>query len=502
MRIAYFLDSTGVLGGAGNLLIQQANLMSEMHDVFVIIPCDARGRYNLEYENRCRKLNLKTEILEYTTSYNFYDVDLLRSLECIKKIREMSIYHKIDFFHSVQLNVAAELVSRELGIPHLMSIYQLKEDEFKLYAGDIFAHYHLCDSELYSRRWRKCLNVESRCIRPIAPADRIVRKADYEGSELRVLMLGTVCERKNQLCAIRAVENCMKNYDIELIIAGDYESPYGEQCRKYIKEKKLEQAIQMVGFVSDIRKLLVECDCLLCASRDESFPSSIVEALTYDLVIISTPVAGVPELFHDGVNSMLSGGYEADDIEEVLSRTFQAYQCEQIIHMQEKARELWKQNFSPNLIRKQMESYYQYIADKEANLERYTDITDIVIKTQRVDQLIEEMPEKEVYKRRALYYSFLMPQIQGKRICIWGAGNLGKQAYHLIDGLNIGAIVEAFIDKRKEGKYLGIPIMKPEDIDHMDIEVVIIGFWSDTDEAVSFLEERGWKYNENVWKLP
>ncbi|MDE5937571.1 MAG: glycosyltransferase family 4 protein [Lachnospiraceae bacterium] len=484
------------------MLIQQAKLMSEVHGVLVVIPCDERGTPNPEYEKRCRRLDLETESLEFPTSYNFYNVDLLRALGCVEKIREMAIRHKIDFFHTVQLNVAVELVSRELGIPHLMNIYQLRKEEFRLCAGDIFAHYHLCDSELYSGMWRKGLGIESRCIRPAAPARQAERKEDYRRTGLKVLMLGSVCERKNQLTAVRAAENCKKNYDIELIIAGDCENPYGELCRKYIEERKLEQTARMIGFVSDIRELLAGCDCLLCASTDESFPSSIVEALTYDLTIVSTPVAGVPELFRDGQNSLISGGYEVHDIEEVLVRTFQAYQSGQINLIHENARELWEHHFAPDIIRDQMEAYYRYIAGRGTHAELHTDIRKMVSETRKAERLLDRMTGGELYKKRALYYSMLMPRLQGKRICIWGAGKLGQQAYNLLACLHIGVTVVAFIDKSKEGKYLGVPVIKSEEIDCLHIEAVIIGFYHNTDEAVSFLAEKGWKCNENVWILP
>ncbi len=55
MKIAFFLDIPNGLGGAGNLLLQQAILMSELHDVMVIIPTDNEGNYNIEYANRCKK---------------------------------------------------------------------------------------------------------------------------------------------------------------------------------------------------------------------------------------------------------------------------------------------------------------------------------------------------------------------------------------------------------------------------------------------------------------
>ena len=46
MKVAYFLDIPIGLGGAGNLLLQQAVLMSELYDVIIVIPEDQeRGAY-------------------------------------------------------------------------------------------------------------------------------------------------------------------------------------------------------------------------------------------------------------------------------------------------------------------------------------------------------------------------------------------------------------------------------------------------------------------------
>lgn len=502
VNIAYFLDISRGIGGAGNLLIQQAKLMSAYHKILMVVPCDTDGIPNPEYEKRCRKLGIRTEALDFPTSYNFYNVDLLRSLECTEKIREMAVRYKIDFFHTVQLNVAVELVARELGVPHLMNIYQLKEAEFKLCQGDIFAQYHLCDSKLYSELWRRCLHIESRCIRPVAPVDQVVKKGKYGQKKLRFIMLGAVCDRKNQLTAIKAVERCLSKYEIELIIAGDYEGLYGGECRKYVEERKLKQNIRMVGFISDIKGLLSDCDCFLCASRDESFPSSIVEAVTYDLTIVSTPVAGVPELFYDKVNCLLSEGYEVCDIEKVLVRTFQVYKDGKIADIHENARKLWEGHFSPKKVREQLEEYYQQIAGQKWRLNRCIDIQNMVLECRMTEQQLHQTIARGIDKRRILYYSFLKLKMQGKKICIWGAGKLGRQAYELIHVLYDGVIVEAYIDSNRDGVYMGLPIVKPEEVDNLCVDVVVIGFYRNQDAAVKFLVEKGWKCNENVWILP
>lgn len=50
MKIIYFLDIPMGLGGAGNVLLEQAKIMSRIHDVVIAIPCTKAGKINLEYE--------------------------------------------------------------------------------------------------------------------------------------------------------------------------------------------------------------------------------------------------------------------------------------------------------------------------------------------------------------------------------------------------------------------------------------------------------------------
>ena len=55
MKIAYFLDANSVIGGTGNVLLEQAKIMSTLHDVVVVIPLDRSGIMNSEYMLRCKK---------------------------------------------------------------------------------------------------------------------------------------------------------------------------------------------------------------------------------------------------------------------------------------------------------------------------------------------------------------------------------------------------------------------------------------------------------------
>lgn len=74
-KIAYFLDIPKGLGGAGNLLLQQASLMAGLYDVIVVIPVDGEGNCNDEYVRRCKINNLPYIGIQYETAHNFYLID-------------------------------------------------------------------------------------------------------------------------------------------------------------------------------------------------------------------------------------------------------------------------------------------------------------------------------------------------------------------------------------------------------------------------------------------
>lgn len=450
MKTAFFLDIPYGLGGAGNLLLQQAGVMAKIHDVIVVIPCDDHGNVNTEYAERCEKSGLVYRALYYETSFNFYDVDYLQAILSSKIIREFVIQEKIEFLHSVQINPAVEIVSRELKIPHLMNIYQLREEEFRLAYLDIFAKYHLCDSHLYAKKWSSCLGIKSKCIRPVAPLSRMVNKKYSCRQSYKIAMVGDVCSRKNQLIAIKAVEKCLKEHDVTLEIAGNCSGSYGEMCRMYVEQRHLSESIIFKGFMSDISVLLKDCDILLCASTDESFPMSIVEAVTYGLTIISTPVAGVPEVFHDMYNAYIAGGFGEKDIEESIRDCIHGFKNGDIESIQARARETWERDFSPDRVREQIDQYYNYIVKDghigDANLYG-KDLTEQLNKL--LEAVAQEDGKPDYVSKRVLYYAYLKKQKLCGKAYIWGAGKLGRQAHELLRLLALDIEVIAFIDKNK-----------------------------------------------------
>lgn len=505
MKIAYFLDIPKGLGGAGNVLLKQAKIMSSIHDVVVVIPFDEKGKVNPEYSLRCQNAYLRYVGLSYKTAFNLQYIDILAALENVKEIQKWAHEEQIDLFHSVQLNVAVELASRELGIPHLMNIYQLREEEFMFWCMDIFPKYHSSDSLLYCHIWEKNLGVQTCCIRPSSPLFDIHKKERKGKQQLSIVMLGSLCERKNQMMAIYAVENCIKNgEDVKLTIAGDDASEYGRKCREYVEKNYLKNNIFIMGFLSNVEPLLIDNDCYLCTSKDESFPSSIVEAITYDLTIITTPVAGVPELLKDKENAYVSSGYTEQEIENSIMECILGYRNGSVWKLHDKAELLWKRNFSVDIVKKQLNNYYQniinhYKKEHRKRLEEKISIHDV----QKVLEKISEVGEVPWEIRSRCYYYACLEKILGVgNAYIWGAGRFGKFAKELLELLFPQIKLEAYIDRKRQGDYLGIPIISPSEINVENIDYIFLGFAIGREEVLEYLQGLGFQYNRHVWLLP
>lgn len=505
MKIAYFLDSAQCLGGTGTLMMQRAKLMSELYEVIVVIPCDENKICNPEYMPRCEKYGLNYRLIHYNTSSNFYNVDIIRAFESCIEIEKLVIDEKITFLHSVQLNVAVEIVSRKLNIPHLMDIYQMQKSEFKICPGDFFAHYHLCDSELYSEVWKNNLKINSKCIRPISPLKEICKKEKYPTDQFTIVMIGTVFERKNQLAAIKVIEKCLLDYDVRLLIAGNKDSSYGEECEQYIRKNNLEENIFMLGFLSDVSSVLKQSDCILCASIDESFPSSIVEAVAYDLTVISTPVAGVPEVFKDNYNAFISRDFSEESIYHSVCECLDSYKNGTISRIYQNTHDTWKNNFDRKNIQERLDNYYKEIEEdmgkqKKLRKQIFFETKDMYSMFHKVYEIYPEV------KKSFLYHCMIRKILENQEkyeIYIWGAGLYGNIAYELLNAMSLENVeLVSFVDKMKEGTIHGVSIMKPEEMSLNKNSIVFISFFRNRTETVSLLEDKGLKLHENILIVP
>ncbi|MGB8688359.1 MAG: glycosyltransferase [Microcoleus sp.] len=141
-----------------------------------------------------------------------------------------------------------------------------------------------------------------------------------EQEDVVILLLGTVCERKGQQDLVKALALVSEQWhdQIRCFIVGDRPSIYSNKLAELVGElpQKLRQRVTIVPETSETGKYYQAADIFVCTSRVESFPRVILEAMAYDLPIITSPVFGIKEQVKPGINGLF---YTPDRPEELAA---------------------------------------------------------------------------------------------------------------------------------------------------------------------------------------
>jgi colanic acid/amylovoran biosynthesis glycosyltransferase len=133
----------------------------------------------------------------------------------------------------------------------------------------------------------------------------------------RLICVGRLCEQKGQLLLIEAAHRLAADgTDLELVLAGDGE--LRPNIEALIVRHKLQKTIRITGWISGdrVREEILAARALVLPSFAEGLPVVLMEAMALRRPVISTYVAGIPELVVPGEHGWL---VPAGDV-EALSR--------------------------------------------------------------------------------------------------------------------------------------------------------------------------------------
>jgi glycosyltransferase involved in cell wall biosynthesis len=96
-----------------------------------------------------------------------------------------------------------------------------------------------------------------------------------------------------------------RGVDFELVIVGD--GPLRGQLERKIDQLDLHRQVRITGFLSNsaVRRELVAARAMVLPSFAEGLPVVIMEALALGRPVISTYIAGIPELVEPGTSGWL-----------------------------------------------------------------------------------------------------------------------------------------------------------------------------------------------------
>lgn len=122
----------------------------------------------------------------------------------------------------------------------------------------------------------------------------------------RLVCVGRLCEQKGQLLLLEAAHIlAAQAVEFEIVLAGDGEMR--EQIEALIALYGLQTQVRITGWISSeqVRSEILAARALVLPSFAEGLPVVIMEAMALRRPVLTTYVAGIPELVRQGENGWL-----------------------------------------------------------------------------------------------------------------------------------------------------------------------------------------------------
>ncbi|MGQ9881974.1 MAG: glycosyltransferase family 4 protein [Armatimonadota bacterium] len=125
-------------------------------------------------------------------------------------------------------------------------------------------------------------------------------------STVTLLFLGRMGHIKGSMRVVQAVRILPEEVRARtrLILAGDGDV---DSVRRAVNEMGMERGVTVMDWVTAEQRnaLLAGADVLVLPSLNEGLPMSVLEAMSWGLPVIASPVGGIPEVVKDGYNGLL-----------------------------------------------------------------------------------------------------------------------------------------------------------------------------------------------------
>ena len=154
------------------------------------------------------------------------------------------------------------------------------------------------------------------------PKADAARLAPGPAGKVRIISVGTVCERKGQHTLVEAAAELKRQRDdfVVQIIGLRDGVPYADHLRELVRRHDLGDCVQLVGETDGVWPYFRAADIFVCTSHIETFSRAVLEAEAFGLPILSTPVFGLSEQVFWEFNALQFGTGNATELAVQLGR--------------------------------------------------------------------------------------------------------------------------------------------------------------------------------------
>ena len=169
------------------------------------------------------------------------------------------------------------------------------------------ARCRLIENAIDILEYRRAADQDTVTRQPVAAT----RRRNASAKRIVLGAMGRLSEEKGFDVLIDAVGRFLQQgAKVLLRIAGD--GPDRQKLAQLIDKRNLADHVELLGYVSDQRMFFDSLDVFVLSSLREGLPNVLLEAMAFEVPVVATRVAGVPDLLEDGVNGILVEPGSAD----------------------------------------------------------------------------------------------------------------------------------------------------------------------------------------------
>jgi len=145
----------------------------------------------------------------------------------------------------------------------------------------------------------------------------------------RLVCVGRLCEQKGQMLLVRAVQAVVaKGIPIHLVLAGDGEMR--PEIEALIAANNLGSHISITGWINgdQVREEMLAARAMVLPSFAEGLPVVVMEAMALRRPVLTTYIAGIPELVRQGETGWLFPAGDVDALAAALEACLAASPAE------------------------------------------------------------------------------------------------------------------------------------------------------------------------------
>ena len=192
------------------------------------------------------------------------------------------------------------------------------------------------------------------------------------GKSPRILCVGLICPRKNQIAFIRALGPLAAKYRFEVVFLGEASlgHPYEDEFLNLVKKRPW---CSHAGFANRerLKEYLSGATLLALPSLEDNCPMVVLEAMAAGVPVVAAEVGGVPDLIEDGQTGFFCDPHDSGSMCAAIKKAL--VNPASLLEIASRAKLQARERFHPRVVAKRhLEIYREMLENGPIERTRFT----------------------------------------------------------------------------------------------------------------------------------